>query len=286
MEKAEIVYSDEFILIVDDDEAFGKLLIEMLAQLGFKVHYVSNSLDALEELKKKQSYTFMLTDINMPGIDGLDLLKNVKNGYPHVCSISMTGYSEKYKYVDVIDAGAVDFIKKPFDIEELEAKFKRAIIERDIRQELKKLSITDPLTGLYNRRHFHNKLEEEIIRAQRQKKKLGLMLLDLDNFKEYNDRHGHLAGDKMLKHFGEIIKSQIRLSVDSGYRYGGDEFVLILIDADTYVSQRIGKRILKVFKKECNQSVSIGYASLSDNMNAEDIIAEADKMLYKEKIGK
>ena len=138
----------------------------------------------MEELSKK-SYTFLLTDMNMPEMDGMELIGQVKADYPHICSIAMTGYTKEYKYMDVVNAGATDFINKPFGIEELEAKIKRAIVERNVREELGRLSITDSLTGLFNQRHFYARLRNEIKRTERQTRKhqLGLIILDLDNFK-------------------------------------------------------------------------------------------------------
>jgi diguanylate cyclase (GGDEF)-like protein len=195
----------------------------------------------------------------------------------------MTGYSKEYDYVDVVNAGAADFINKPFGIEELEAKVRRAIIERNIKDELSKLSITDSLTGLYNQRHFYIRLKDEITRAERQKHPLGLILLDLDNFKKYNDTHGHLAGDELLQKVGEIVNLKIRQGVDSGYRYGGDEFAIILIDADERISKVIGQRMEQGIEEKCNLSASLGYAYFSEGMAMKAFVEAADKQLYKVK---
>jgi diguanylate cyclase (GGDEF)-like protein len=106
----------------------------------------------------------------------------------------------------------------------------------------------------------------------------------LDDFKRYNDKYGHLAGDKRLKKFGSIITTQIREVVDSGYRYGGDEFAVILSDAGPDTCQTIAKRIASVFREECDGAgVSFGYANMSDNMTPESLVAEADRCLYEDK---
>jgi diguanylate cyclase (GGDEF)-like protein len=195
----------------------------------------------------------------------------------------MTGYSKEYKYIDVINAGATDFINKPFGIEELEAKVRRAIIERNIKEELNKLSITDSLTGLYNQRHFYARLKNEITRAQRGKHQLALILFDLDGFKQYNDNYGHLAGDELLQKVGDIISVKIRKRVDSGYRYGGDEFAIILIDADADIGHNIAWRIEKSIEEECKLGASMGYADFSGGMTPDALVAEADQWLYKAK---
>ena len=118
--------------------------------------------------------------------------------------------------MDVIHAGASDFIKKPFDLEELEAKVSRIIGERSLRQELNRLSMTDSLTGLFNHRQFFERLREEMVRASRQREPLSIVLFDLDDFKAYNDTHGHLAGDEVLRDVGGIILKCIREGVDTG----------------------------------------------------------------------
>ena len=253
----------------------------MLKNRGFKAHHVYSANDALEKLEKERSYTFLITDIVMPGMDGIELMKTVADKYLDLCIIAMTGFIKEYDYVSVLNAGATDFINKPFGIEELEAKIRRGIIERNTKLELKRLSITDSLTGLYNQRQFYIRLKEEIILAQRQKRQLTLLLLDLDDFKQYNDKYGHLAGDELLQEFGSIIKAQIRQGVDSGYRYGGDEFAIILCDADPDICRTIRKRIEEAFEQACGMAVSTGYANLSNNMTVESFVAEADGHLYR-----
>ncbi len=281
MSKKHIDYSTELILVVDDEEAIAENLVDLLKARGFKASCFFSGADALREFKEKKSCTFLITDIVMPDMDGLELMRTAKNEYPDICVIAMTGFDNQYTYVDVLNSGATDFINKPFDIEELEAKIRRSIIERDTKQELRKLSITDSLTGLYNQRHFYTRLEHEVTRAKRQRQHLALLLLDLDKFKFYNDNHGHLAGDEVLQKLGSIIKAQIRQGVDSGYRYGGDEFAVILIGAGSEICRSIGERIAKAFEEKCGIAISMGYAILSDNMTLESFIDEADKHLYK-----
>jgi len=278
-------YHDEWALVADDEEMLRVLATEMLIQLGFRVDTVKNGLEALEKLKKN-AYTFMLTDIKMPKLDGLELIAKISSRYPDLCTIAMTGYSKEYSYVDVIESGATDFINKPFVIEELDAKLRRAITERDTKRELSTLSITDSLTDLYNRRHFYDRLNDEIARAERFEHTLSLMLLDLDNFKHYNDTYGHLAGDEILKNAGKIMKSKIRQGVDSGYRYGGDEFGVILVDADEKICKGIGTRIENGILDECGLGVSKGYADFLRGMTPESLVNTADEELYREKAEK
>jgi len=277
-----IDYNDELILVVDDEETIREVVTLMLRNIGFEVHSVDSGNDALGELRRKP-YTILLTDIRMDGMDGIELIRQAKNDYPDICAMAMTGHLMEYKYVDVVNVGAADFINKPFNIEELEAKIRRAIIERNTRQKLSMLSITDSLTDVYNQRHFYTQLKKEIRRAERQKHKLTLIMFDIDDFKSYNDEKGHLAGDDILRKVGGIVKEKIRKDIDSGYRYGGDEFAIILIEAEKDIAQKIGVRIEKTIKERCNLTVSMGHASFSKGMTLEKLINEADIQLYKDK---
>lgn len=283
LETDKICYSDEAVLVVDDEEFVREPIVAMLERLGFKADAERSGKEAMEKLAQKE-YTFLLSDIRMPGsVDGLELIRHAKREYPNICAIAMTGHSKEFNYVEVVNTGATDFVNKPFGIEELEAKIKRAIIERNTRQELNRLSITDSLTGLYNQRHFYLRLKEELVRSKRQGYSLALVLLDLDDFKRYNDSYGHLAGDKLLQKVGEVIHSSVRQNVDSGYRYGGDEFAVILIDADASVADMMSIRIRNWIEKTCGLTASAGYAVFSDSLTAEDLVAAADRLLYERK---
>ncbi|MFW6147405.1 MAG: diguanylate cyclase [Thermodesulfobacteriota bacterium] len=275
-------YQHENFLVVDDEEAVGNVVKSILTSLGFHAHYVEDARTALDQLRHGH-YSFLLTDISMPDLNGIDLIKMVSKEIPDISIIAMTGYDKDYTYMDVVKAGASDFIVKPFKIDEIEAKVARILRERTIREKLAKMSITDNLTGLYNQRHFYNKLQEEIERANRQNHNLSLIILDLDHFKAYNDNHGHLAGDGVLSRSGKIIQSNIRDSVDIAFRYGGDEFAVILVEADEDIVRSITERLKMGFEEMREISASIGYATYSSDMKMEDLIKEADGKLYHEK---
>jgi len=282
----EIDYSKELVLVLDDD-ILRETVTEMLRLIGFRADYAKNAKEACDKLKTGD-YTFLLTDIKMPDINGVDFLKKVRQKMPDICAIAMTGYPEDFGYVEVIKAGASDFINKPFSIEELEAKIRRAIIERDRMIELRNLSITDSLTGLFNRRHFYSRLREEFTRAKRQKKHgFAVIMLDLDGFKAYNDKFGHLSGDRLLEKVGKIIEKHIRQGVDTGYRYGGDEFTILLIDATPELTRQISKRIHDAIKTTLGIDVSIGTSVFSDEISTpEELVAKADQNMYRDKRSK
>jgi diguanylate cyclase (GGDEF)-like protein len=283
MDLNNIEYKDESILIVDDDEEVNIVLEKILNNFGFSVRSVLGGEAALKILSE-MSFTFLLTDMRMPNMDGMELIKKVSDGFPDINIIAMTGYSEGYRYIDVLNSGASDFIKKPFESGELEAKIRRIINERNLKQELNRLSITDALTGLFNQRHFYTRLKEEVMRAERQQNPLALILFDLDNFMAYNDTHGHLAGDEILRKAGALINKSIREGVDSGYRYGGDEFAVILIDANMSIARGIGNRVEASLIEQVNIMASTGITIFTAGMNYKDFVAEADKNLYRAKL--
>jgi len=278
MDLKNINYRDESILIVDDDEEINVVLEKILTNLGFSVRSVLGGEDALKMLNE-MAFTFLLTDMRMPEMNGMELIKKVSKDFPDINIIAMTGYSEGYRYIDVLNSGASDFIKKPFESDELEAKIRRIIMERNLLQELNRLSITDALTGLFNQRHFYTRLKREVMRANRQQHPLALILLDLDNFKAYNDAYGHLAGDEVLRSVGQLINQSIREGVDSGYRYGGDEFAIILIDANMAIAKVIGNRLEASLMKKVNIRASMGFTIFSEGMTYKDFVLKADKNL-------
>ena len=275
-------YNKESVLIVDDEIETREVVTRLLSKLGFSVDSVSNGKNALQELRDEK-YTILITDIKMSELNGIELIKMVKRENPEINIIAMTGYDKDYTYTDVINAGANDFISKPFKVDEMEAKIRRILMEREIRDELARLSITDSLTGLFNRRQFYNKLNQEIFRANRQKHPLSLILLDLDKFKDYNDQYGHLAGDKVLAKSGKIIISNIRENVDTAFRYGGDEFAVILVEADSDMALNMSKRIKMGFEKDGDVTASTGFTTYSKEMGENDFFAVADKNLYEAK---
>lgn len=269
----------EAMLVVDDNDLDRDVIRQLVESIGFRVESAGGGNEALQLLEKK-NFTFMITDMKMPEMDGMELIREARLRYPELGIISITGYAEGYRYIDVINAGATDFIKKPFDVEELEAKARRIIKERTLKQELSRLSITDALTGLYNHRQFYLRLKEELIRAQRQGRNMALVLIDLDDFKAYNDNYGHLAGDDLLRNVGSVLLKCIRIGVDTAYRYGGDEFALILIDADLEVANGIVARIEKEFAEHGAVSASFGVTPLEEGMTELELVGSADRGLY------
>ena len=154
--------------------------------------------------------------------------------------------------------------------------------QKQLQAELKEMTIKDNLTGLYNQRHFYQQLEMEIERARRQGRPLSLLLFDVDHFKTYNDRHGHLSGDALLRAIGEVVRECTRDCVDSGFRYGGDEFTVILPETEEEQARRIAERIRASFEErqfgDC--TLSVGLMTFRDDINLQAFIRLADEMMY------
>ncbi len=165
------------------------------------------------------------------------------------------------------------------------AIFKDITTQKELEAQLKELSIKDSLTDLYNQRYFYSRLESEIERAKRQRHPLSLLLFDVDNFKYYNDTYGHLEGDKVLKTIGEVIKECTREHVDMGFRYGGDEFTVILPDTDEAQAKLVAERIRSTFQKKSfdKLSISIGVIEYTEKLSPKSFIKFADECMYKAK---
>ena len=274
------------VISVDDDEEMIGLLHEVVSQLGHVSVTAVDGVDAFEKLGESE-FDIIITDISMPRMNGIELTKRVKTDFEDIDVVVVTGYQEEYKYTDVIEIGASDFISKPFNINELEAKINRIIRERELRAELKRLSIRDGLTSLYNRRYFDENLKREAIRAFRQRYGLFLLLVDVDNFKEYNDQFGHQKGDDLLKELARLMMFYSRDNVDSVYRYGGDEFAVIIPHAKHEQAILVAQRLRNKFNtsKLGPAFLSMGMAQLAGGLKTleqdlETLLRIADQHLY------
>jgi diguanylate cyclase (GGDEF)-like protein len=278
--------AQQSVLSVDDDRELRELLHELICQMGHASVTAADGVDALEKMEEKH-FDIVITDINMPRLNGVGLIKRITADFSDTDVIAITGYQTEYNYTDIIALGASDFISKPINIDEFEAKIKRIVRERNMRFELRRLSTCDALTGLYNRRHLDDNLQNEAIRASRQHYDLYLLLIDIDNFKVYNDKYGHQQGDRLLQELARIILRSIRENVDSGYRYGGDEFAATILHANPQQALMVAERLRTEYNERnlVPTSLSIGIAKLKNSHGTleedlDDLIRKADQALY------
>jgi len=281
------------ILIVDDDPGIRSSMSDFIDFAGYKSLKAESAFEAIEILKANH-IDVVVTDIMMPGMNGLELTDVIKKDYDSEV-IVVTGYSGDFSYVDAIGKGASDFIFKPFRLEELLLRLKRVLKERQLAKErylmlgkLEKLAITDSLTNLYNSRHFYSQLELETDRANRYKRPLSLLFLDIDHFKEFNDTYGHLEGDKALFQIGQVISSCLRI-MDSAHRYGGEEFTILLPETTGKKAVGVGKRIRNATESQrfnpspgkiVNLTISIGVTQYCHKEDIKDFVQRADKAMY------
>jgi two-component system, cell cycle response regulator len=284
------------ILIVDDDDAIREAMNEFIGVAGYSSQTASSAEEALH-LLQGGDIDVVITDIMLPGMDGLELTDHIKQNY-EIDVIVMTGYSGDYSYEEAISKGASDFVFKPVRFEELLLRLRRVLKERRLTHEriqmlekLKRLSITDGLTQLYNSRYFYNQVKTEIDRTTRYQRPLSLLLLDIDNFKEYNDRYGHLEGDKVLIRLGQLIKLCLR-KMDSAYRYGGEEFTVLLPETEGTEAATVAERIRAAVESESfsqqegqsvHISISIGVTEFCMHENVALFVQRADKAMYNSK---
>ncbi len=228
------------VLIVDDDTLALKTLYAKVDTLEYDCLVASNGKEAVQVLDGKKCDLILLDPV-MPDMDGMELWAYVRDNHP---DIDVIGCSDRTTYAEMIKQGAIDFIRKPIDQYELEIKIARALRERHMVQELEKLSLRDTLTGLYNRRAFDEQMVKEVERAHRQSYQLFLAIIDIDNFKEYNDKYGHPKGDQTLIFFARMVKECTRNNVDLAFRLGGDKFALLLPQTNANQATEIVQRIL------------------------------------------
>jgi diguanylate cyclase (GGDEF)-like protein len=286
------------ILIVDDDLAIRDAMQEFIEMSGYEASVASSAEEAMGLLADR-TVEVVISDILLPGMDGLALTDRIKRTWD-VDVIVMTGYSTDYSYEEAISKGASDFVFKPVRFEELLLRLKRVLNERRLNQErvqmldeLKKLSITDGLTGLYNSRYFYTQLKGEIERFNRYGHQLSLLLLDIDKFKEYNDTFGHLEGDKILVRLGRIIKLCLR-KMDTAYRYGGEEFTIILPGTHGEEARTVAERLRTAVAAEDFSdgknpdlmiTISVGVTQYRHNEPISSFVQRADQAMYRSKQG-
>ena len=275
----------------------------------------------------------IIADQIMPGMKGVDVLEQVDQRSPHTTKILLTGQAGLDAVTAAINRAHLNhYIAKPWDeaslhlaVEnllrqyrlseenrhliatlssknqtllemnrELEAKIHARTHElAEANSRLAQLAVTDGLTGLYNHRHFHERLALDVERSARNGLPLALLMIDVDHFKYYNDHHGHPAGDEVLRQIARLL-SEGRRANDLVARYGGEEFSLILVDTAKFTAAKLAERIRERIATHAfahagaqpngRVSISIGVASFPDDAAAADVlIRAADTALYQAK---
>ena len=281
------------ILIADDDRTSRLVLAATLKKLGHEVSVADNGREAWDRWQQ-QEVTLLISDWMMPDIDGPTLCSMIRGErrlhYTYI--ILLTTLAGRGRYLDGMRAGADDFITKPLDQEMLAARLMVAERILALHDQLREQALHDPLTGLLNRGAIEARLQQEIDRATRTGQPLGVLLADLDYFKQINDRHGHPAGDAVLCESARRMGAALR-AYDAVGRYGGEEFLFVVPGCDWPGIVTLAHRLCQavattpvntpVGPLDASASVGATLAVGGDGQNAEQLLAAADQALYQAK---
>lgn len=296
------------VLVVDDDETLLEALEAAIVSFGHSCRTATNGIDAWR-LHEAERADVILSDWDMPGMDGIELCKRTRVGADEAYTyfILMTAFDDKAHFLRGMEAGADDYQTKPIDLDELQARLvsaervvtvyrrlanKNASLRRDSQAAIRLASI-DPLTGVANRLHLREDLESHLAQSHYDGVRCSVALCDIDHFKTYNDHFGHLAGDKVLRDVAQTIRGQLRRG-DALYRYGGEEFLMVLPQQSVLDASRAAERARRAVEKlgirttagNGTLTISIGVAELMPaDKGIDSWMDRADVALYRAKAG-
>ncbi len=276
------------ILVVEDDPAAAGSLEAALKLADYRVWLAGTPQEGLE-LLRSNAFPAAITELRSPKMNGVQFTTQAHKISAETNILVLTPYSFIGSAIEAMEAGAYGYITKPLNSSEIRIVVERAVEryfllstsgEKDYFVDL---AVRDGLTGLFNRRYFNELVNVEVNRVKRFPTALSLLMLDIDNFKNYNDTQGHQAGDELLKSAAKVFKNSVR-AVDIVSRYGGEEFVIILPQADKKAAQIIAERLRVQISLYLPTTVSIGIATLPDDASeVEQLIEKADAALYQAK---
>jgi len=286
------------ILIADDSIVSRHLLEATLRKWGYDVMVACDGAEALGLLEGEDAPALIILDWMMPGMTGVEVCRRIRQRHsePYIYILLLTSKSQKEDLIEGMEAGADDYITKPFDQNELQVRLRAGIRLVDLqtellkaREELREQATHDSLTRLWNRSSIVSQLGRELARAARESRPLGVVIVDLDHFKLINDTYGHLAGDTVLREAAHRMQSSVR-KYDSVGRYGGEEFLILFpgcCEADSYAqADRLRKTLaqteISVNDKSLRVTASFGVTTAmpGDTWTVEALIRTADEALY------
>ena len=296
------------VLIVEDSRTQAEWLAAVLSRDGYQVAMAADGREAIRRVRTDPP-DLVLLDMILPDMDGLEVLRVLKarSEDQFIPVILLSVKSDLDSRVTGLRIGADDFLAKPFADAEILARAAAMLRIKSLQDQLRaakaqleKLSVTDGLTGLYNHRHFEERLADEFRRSQRYSDPVSLMMIDLDHFKSVNDRYGHPVGDRVLRGTAELIRSSIR-DPDICARYGGEEFAVILPKTHVQGALAVGERIVRALRAKAyplevadpatgrpaelriTGSLGIAFYPSKDVTTAELLVKHADEALYRAK---
>ena len=273
------------ILVLDDEPEILTAIKRDLRSCA-TVETFSSATDALNALAKNE-YSVILSDLRLPQMSGLDFLEKAEKLWPNSQRILLTAFVDLASLQDSVNKARLNqLMSKPWEPAELEECVKRAQRQYETlaeNQQLRRLALTDSLTGISNHRHFLDRLLAEFSRAKRYGRPLSIIMADIDNFKKFNDDFGHPKGDEVLRAVAQCLDSGKR-SMDTVARYGGEEFCIVLPEVTRPQATEIANRHLEQVLARTKVSLSLGVASYPDDAKSpEELVRIADEALLRAK---
>ncbi|MCL2577650.1 MAG: diguanylate cyclase [Defluviitaleaceae bacterium] len=284
-------------ILIVDDEPMNIVVLTHILKPDYTVHVERDGMSCMEAVYELMPDLIIL-DILMPTMSGFEVITALKNdaATKDIPVIFITGLNSSKDEEKGLKLGAADYISKPFSPAVVKLRVKHQLQIVNQMRIIYKISITDELTGIGNRRYFYTHLEKEWQRAMRRKDFMSFLILDIDNFKVYNDTYGHLQGDIILKEAAQVIEKSLSRVTDKAARWGGEEFAVILphtdLDGAKYVAEKIRSAIENhTFStddpKSTRITVSIGIncriPSHTSSYSLKNYVSDADKLLYRAK---
>ena len=279
------------VLVVDDTSTFRSLISELLIAHKYNVITANDGIEALDIIKQNEDIQLILTDYEMPRLDGFQLVSEVRKNYPKdvMAIIGLSANTNETLSAQFLKKGANDFLSKPFLNEEFYCRVTQNVEILELISEIRNASIRDYLTGLYNRRYLYEIGNNLHSNAVRNNQEIAVGMIDIDFFKKINDSYGHDIGDIALKHVANFLSENIRKS-DVVARFGGEEFCIVLNNIDKQKALLLFCKIRKLIERSdidigegtIKLTISIG-VSTELKSTLEGMIKAADEMLYKAK---
>ncbi len=282
------------ILIAEDDPVSRRMLEGFLMKWGYDLVVTKDGAEAWGALEQEAAPPLAVVDWMMPGMDGLELCRKVRKrgAAPYTYILLLTARGQKEDIVRGIEAGADDYLTKPFDVQELRVRIRAGVRVLELQEKLRELAIRDPLTGLFTRGAILELVQRELARSERQGVSIGVIIADLDHFKKVNDTHGHLIGDAVLCEAAKRMKAAVR-TYDFVGRYGGEEFLILTPGCDLRDACQQAERIREYIAREpvvtppasvqITASFGVCASGAGVRNNITTLINAADAALYRAK---
>ncbi len=281
------------VLVVDDSRIFRQQMLKILENLFFKVITVAHGEEAVGMLKAQPDISLVLTDYNMPVMDGLELTQEIRKTHTknELCILALSSNDDDEVTALFLKSGANDYIKKPFSKEEFSCRVNNSIEALENIQMITNYANRDYLTGLYNRRYFFKAMNEYVKQVKENGETFAIGMIDIDHFKNVNDTYGHDVGDKVITSLADILRSSTNPK-DLVSRFGGEEFCVVLKNTNQHRAKEIFNRLREetenfIYQLENEEyvkfTISIGAVMFNEEESLQENIDEADMLLYKVK---